>query len=75
MVLYTICLAYLRVHFLGGRSYQLLDSLHNNECDYLKQGYPHQMTDELCLCSDCQTEATVDAMVDDTDYGSEGIVI
>ena len=33
------------------------------------------MTDELCLCCGRQKQAAVDAMVDDTDYGSKGIVV
>ena len=33
------------------------------------------MTDELCLWCGRQKQAAVDAMVDDTDYSSKGIVV
>ena len=49
--------------------------LHNSRCCCLKQGYSHQLADELCLCCDCQIQTTVDAVIDDTDYGSKGIIM
>ena len=33
------------------------------------------MIDELCGCCDYQIQAAVDAIVDDTDYCSKGVII